>query len=213
MFTPGYMIPLMSHLCQSLRLRPPLPPTLWWTGILAALLSLVPQPGASCQSALTSPDSVAAEFQGALRAVAWRAAAARLHTEALADFHYRLSLLVEGDTTGASVERLYPERGLEAYREASQEEAFLRILEVLTEDALGLIHALVVRDVEIIGSVPEGPEVAHVVYRSTAILSGARPELRIMTMKREGDVWRVLTSQELDILVEAFRGVALGGGG
>jgi hypothetical protein len=69
----------------------------------------------------------------------------------------------------------------------------------------------VVRDVDVIGSVSEGSELAHVVYRSTADLSGARPELRVMTMKLDEGVWRVLTSQELDILVEAFRGVALGG--
>lgn len=180
--------------------------------LLAVTLALALRGLLSGQTPALSPDSAATEFQAALRAVAWRAAASRLHPEGLADFHFRLTLLVEGDTTGATIRRLHPEGGLEAYRAASPEAAFLRIMNVLTEDALGLIHALVVRDVEVIGSVPEGPDLAHVVYRSTANLSGAVPELRVMTMKLDGNAWRVLTSQELDILVEAFRGVALGGG-
>jgi hypothetical protein len=156
-----------------------------------------PQPGA---------DSLATEFQAALRGVGWRAAAARLHPEALAEFHHRITLLVEMDTTRGPIEKLYPEGGLPLYHQKSREEIFLRVMEVLTETAPGLIHALVVRDVEVVGHVPEG-DLAHVVYRSTADLSGAEPELRLMTLKRNGDLWRVLRSQEVEVLVEAFRGI------
>ncbi len=179
----------------------------------AAILTLLPSllalpAGARGQASPPGPDSVATEFQSALRAVAWRAAVQRLHPEALEDFHYRMTLLVEMDTTRAPLEKLYPGGGLETYHQKSAEEVFLRVMEVLSEDAPGLVHALVVREVEVIGHVPEAPELAHVVYRSTADLSGAVPELRLMTMKRDGDRWRVLSSQELDILVEAFRGIS-----
>jgi hypothetical protein len=164
--------------------------------------------GASAQSSALGPDSVAAEFQAALRGVGWRAAVSRLHPEALADFHYRMTLLVEMDTTRAPLEKLYPSGGLDTYHATSPEGVFLRVMEVLSEEAPGLVHALVVREVEVIGHVQEGPNLAHVVYRSTADLSGAEPELRLMTMKKDGDRWRVLDSQELDILVEAFRGIS-----
>jgi len=177
--------------------------------VLTLFLSLLAIPvGAGGQTSPPGPDSIATEFQSALRAVAWRAAVARLHPDALEDFHYRMSLLVEMDTTRAPLEKLYPRGGLEIYRRKSAEEVFLRVMEVLSEDAPGLVHALVVREVEVIGHVPEAPDLAHVVYRSTADLSGAVPELRLMTMKRDGDRWRVLSSQELDILVEAFRGIS-----
>jgi hypothetical protein len=151
---------------------------------------------------------VATEFQSALRAVAWRAALTRLHPEALEEFHFRISLLVESDTTRAPAQKLYPDGGLNTFRNTSPEAVFLRVFQVLSEDALGLVHALVVRDVEVIGHVPEGPDLAHVVYRSTADLSGAEPELRLMTMKRDGERWRVRATQELDILFEAFRGIS-----
>jgi hypothetical protein len=151
---------------------------------------------------------VATEFQAALRGVGWRAAAARLHPEALETFHHLMTLLVEMDTTRGPIDKLYPQGGLPEFHSRSREEVFLRVMEVLTHDAQGLVHALVVRDVEVVGHVPEGPELAHVVYRSTAHLSGAEPELRLMTMKRDGERWKVLSTQEVDILVEAFRGIS-----
>jgi len=158
--------------------------------------------------AVLSPDSVAHEFQNALRALAWRAALQRLHPEALEAFHGRISIMVETDTTGGPVDNLYPQGGRELFRSRSPGEIFLRVLQVIQDEAPGLIHALVVRDVDMVGSVLEPPDLAHVVYRSLADLSGARPELRLMTMKRQGNVWRVLDSQELDVLVEAFRGIS-----
>jgi hypothetical protein len=163
-----------------------------------SLRGQVPHPG---------PDSVAAEFQASLLGVGWRAAASRLHPEALEEFHYLMTLMVEMDTTGGPIDKLYPQGGLPEFYARSHEEVFLRVMEVLTLDAEGLVHALVVRDVEILGHVSEGAELAHVVYRSTARLSGADPELRILTMKRSGDRWRVRGSQEVDVLVEAFRGI------
>ncbi len=169
---------------------------------------LAPGAEGAAQRRLAGPDSVAEEFQSALRAVFWRGALSRLHPEALEAFHLRISILVESDTTRIPARTLYPDGGLAAFRATSREAVFLRVFEVLSQDAPGLVHALVVRDVEVIGHVPEGPDLAHVVYRSTADLSGAEPELRMMTMKRDGQRWGVKESQELDILFEAFRGIS-----
>lgn len=173
-----------------------------------ALLALLQASDAQGQSPFPGPDSVATEFQAALRGVGWRAASSRLHPEALDTFHHLMTLLVEMDTTGGPIDKLYPEGGLPEFHSKAPEEVFLRVMDVLTFDAQGLVHALVVRDVDVVGHVPEGPDLAHVVYRSTADLSGAKPELRLMTMKLDGERWRVLSSQEVDILVEAFRGIS-----
>ena len=204
----GYILPHMTTFFQPLM---PLPMIRRKgqkiLGLLLALLSTPFPPGIEGQALPPGPDSVAAEFQSALRGVGWQAAVSRLHPEALDNFHHLMTLLVEMDTTRAPIERLFPQGGLDAFHAISQEEVFLRVMEVLTEDAPGLVHALVVREVEVVGHVPEGTEMAHVVYRSTANLSGAKPELRLMTMKRDGERWKVLSSQELDILVEAFRGI------
>lgn len=185
----------------------------WWAswGKILLLLLCAPfwtPPELKGQDTAPGPDSVAAEFQASLLGVGWRAASSRMHPEGLEEFHHRMTLLVEMDTTGGPINKLYPQSGLPEYQTKTHEEIFLRVMEVLTRDAQGLVHALVVRDVEVLGSVPEGPELAHVVYRSTARLSGADPQLRIMTMKRAGTRWRVLWSQEVDVLVEAFRGIS-----
>ncbi|MGM0668332.1 MAG: hypothetical protein ACQET1_01360 [Gemmatimonadota bacterium] len=174
--------------------------------LLALLLPFLPRGLQSQDRPPVGADSLAGEFQAALRGMAWKAAVRRLHPDALESFHYRITLLVEMDTTRGPIEKLYPQGGLPAYHQQSPEEVFLRVLEVITEDAPGLIHALVVRDVEVVGHVPED-DLAHVVYRSTAHLSGAEPELRLMTLKRDADAWRVFRSQEVEILIEAFKGL------
>mgnify|MGYP006278323025 CR=1 FL=1 len=210
---PGYIVPLMRAFFQFL-LSPNRPgPGIQAGGVLLpAILLLVPGKEARCQGnrdlapVSLGPDSLAAEFQAALRGMGWRAAAARLHPEALGSFHHRITLLAEMDTTGGPMDKLYPQGGLSVYHQKSREEIFLRVMEILMEDAPGLIHALVVREVEVVGHVPEG-DLAHVVYRSTADLSGAQPELRLMTLKRHGQAWRVLRAQEVEVLVEAFRGI------
>ncbi len=197
----------MRAICQFLRHLPFQEASGGSPALLAGLLVLTSWgPLWGQEGPYPGPDSLATEFQAALRGMGWRAAAVRLHPEALENFHYLITLQVEMDTTGGPIEKLYPQGGLPLYYQKSPEEVFLRVMEVLSRDAPGLIHGLVMRDVDVVGSVPEG-ELAHVVYRSTADLSGAQPELRVMTLKRDGERWGVLRSQEVDVLVEAFRGI------
>lgn len=169
-----------------------------------ALPSLGPREAAAQE---IDSDSLATEFQTAIRAMAWAPAAARMHPEGLDHFKYLITVLIEAEGAGSRVlDLLFPGMTVTAYHAHPPERVFQRVLGFLTERARGLMHALVVREVEVLGSVFEGPELAHVVYRSEAQLSGAVPELRVMTLKRDGGAWRVLTSQELDVVIEAFKG-------
>lgn len=160
--------------------------------------------------AAPSPDSIADSFQSALRAMAWRAAAQRLHPEGLARFRDRVDMLVETNPS-ALLEGALGGLSAEEYRVLSPEEVFVRSMQALSEQMRGLLHALVVRDVEVIGAVLESEDIAHVVYRSQARLSGAVPETRVMTLKRSPQGWRVLDSPELDVIREALRGFNRGG--
>jgi hypothetical protein len=157
------------------------------------------------------PDSVADSFQRALRTMAWRAAAQRLHPEGLARFRERVDMLVEVNPS-ALLDDALGGLSAEEYRALSRQEVFVRSMEAMSEQMRGLLHALVVRDVEVIGTVLESQDIAHVVYRSQARLSGAVPETRVMTLKRSPQGWRVLDSPELDVIREALRGFNRGGG-
>ncbi len=159
------------------------------------------------QAPTPSPDSVAAEFQTALRAMAWRAAAVRMHSEALDRFRGVIDMAVELDDSGATLEELFGDTSEEQYWAASPAEVFVVSMRFMAKDMPGLVHALVVREVEILGTATEPPHLAHVVYRSEARLSGAVPEVRVMTLKRAEAGWRVLETPELDVIREALRGI------
>ncbi len=162
---------------------------------------------ASAQSAGSlTPDSVATEFQAALRGMGWQAAALRIHPEGLRRFHDLIDMLVEVDESGATLEAFFGDMSAARYRALSSGEVFARVLASMRDHMGGLLHALVVRHVEIIGAVSEPPELAHVVYRSEAQLSGAVPELRVMTLKKADGRWLVLETPELEVIREALRG-------
>lgn len=162
-------------------------------------------PGLSQPPSDATPDSVATEFQSALRAMAWRAAAQRMHPEGLGRFRERVDMLVDVNPE-TLLTQVFAGMSGEDYRALSEEEVFVRTMHATMSQMRGLLHAVVVRDVDVIGAVLETSDVAHVVYRSQAHLSGATPEMRVMTLKRAPQGWRVVDSPELDVIREALRG-------
>lgn len=172
-----------------------------------AVAALVLGPGRlGAQGPDLPPDSVAAEFQAALRGMGWRAAAYRMHPEALRRVRDLVTTLVEVDETGATREFFFGDARTADLRALDPQDHFTRVMGVILDELGGLLHAIVVREVSIIGSVRERADLAHVVYRSQAELSGADPQIRVMTLKRSPDGWRVLESQELEVIREALRG-------
>ncbi|KPK80399.1 MAG: hypothetical protein AMS25_09155 [Gemmatimonas sp. SM23_52] len=176
---------------------------------LSLLALLYAATSASAQRVALPPDSVAAEFQTAIRVSAWRAAARRMHPEALRRIHRRIEQFIEVDTTGQTLEAIFGSISEAEFWALSSSEVFVRVMEAISRDIPGLLHFLVIQEIEMLGTVEEPPELAHVVYRSTLRLSGAEPEIRVMTLKRSDEGWRVLASQELDVIREAARGFLL----
>ena len=129
-----------------------------------------------------------------------------MHPEALKRIRDLVSALIDVDETGATREYFFGDASQADYRRQNARDFFTRVMDATLGELGGLLHAIVVRDVTIVGSVSDGPDLAHVVYRSHAQLSGAEPEIRVMTMKRVPDGWRVLESQELEVIREALRG-------
>ncbi|MGD2215705.1 MAG: hypothetical protein PVJ64_03070 [Gemmatimonadales bacterium] len=153
-----------------------------------------------------APDSVAAEFQTAIRVAAWGAAARRMHPEALQRIHQRIDILVEADTSGKVIAAIFNDMSETEYRELASADVFVAVMEAMNRHIRGVLYFIVIEDIEILGTVEEPPELAHVVYRSSAQLSGAVPEVRVMTLKRTADGWRVFKSPELETIREAARG-------
>ncbi|MEX2471054.1 MAG: hypothetical protein WEA34_02675 [Gemmatimonadota bacterium] len=164
-----------------------------------------PASAQTLQELTASPDSAAALFIRSIRSTRWSTAAQFMDPEPLGLFHDVVTMITEPDASGDLLEYL-TDTDTTAYRALDAPEVFDRALTTLTGDMPGLSYSLQDRDDEFLGHVMEGADSAHVVYRTQSRLSGALPEVKVMQMRRRPAGWRVLWSDELDVLETALRG-------
>ena len=173
--------------------------------VLAGLAPL--QAGAQTIEDLTaSPEQTAELYLRSVRAIRWSALAQFLHDDAVARFRLIVTQISDPDSSGEIRSYLVQTDSL-GLLELASDEVFARSIGVVIDDMPGLMHALYDRDDDVIGAVTESPDAAHVVYRTTARISGAVPEVKVMQLGRTDAGWRVSWSDELEVLQEALRGV------
>lgn len=178
--------------------------------LAAALVAAGPPAPAAAQSLAeltATPEQAAELFLRSVRAIRWGAAAQFMDAEPLDRFHATVTMLSDADATGELRAWLV---GVDSTALASLDAAtaFERSIGTLIDDMPGLMHALYDRDDEVLGHVDDGPDGAHVVYRTTARISGAVPEVKVMQLRRRDSGWRVVWSDELEVLDAALRGVS-----
>ncbi len=178
----------------------------WLLGVV-----LLPAPPAAAQrieEVTATPEEAATLFLRSLRAIRWSAAAQFMHPEALERVQQVVDMMVEADSTGEMERYLLGAAG--GAGGLTPAEVFARAVGAMIDDMPGLMHAIFDRDDEVLGHVPEGADVAYVVYRTTARISGAVPEIKVMELRRTPRGWRVYWSAELEVLDTALRGVGRG---
>lgn len=154
-----------------------------------------------------TPEETVDLFLRSVRATRWSAAAQFVHPRTLDRFHRVVTMISEADTTG-DVRDFLTGTDSSGYAALDPREVFVRSLDVMIADMPGLRHAVFDRNDEILGHVAEGADTAHVVYRTTARISGGVPEMKVMQLARTPDGWRVVWSDELEVLDAALRGIA-----
>lgn len=173
-------------------------------------LALAVSPPAVCAQSLAeltaTPDAAATLFLRSVRAIRWSAAAQFLHPRTLDRFHDLTTMLADVDSTGA-VRRYLAGTDGDGYATLTSAEVFARSVGATIDDMPGLMHAVFDRDDDVLGHVLESPDSAHAVYRSTPRISGGVSEVKVMQLARTPDGWRVLWSDELEVLDAAVRGV------
>jgi len=185
--------------------------------VLLLVVLLLWGPGASTPTAsldaqtlpelTTTPEDAAELYLRSLRAIRWSAATQFLHPRTLARFRRVVDAIAEADTTGR-VRRTLTDTDAADYARLDDAEVFARSIGTMIDSMPGLMNAIYDRDDEVLGHVPEAPDSAHVVYRTTARISGAESEVYVMQLTRTEDGWRVQWSDELQVLDTALRGFA-----
>ena len=135
--------------------------------ILAATSLLVVSPSRGiAQPTPATPEEVAQRFFDGLSRLRWRAVSAQLHTGALDEFHLISRQLVESLRGDSILIQLY-DATREEWEGWSGREVFERSMSGLTRYARGLMESQVMTDFRVLGTVPEGDTIRHVVYRET----------------------------------------------
>ena len=156
-----------------------------------------------------TPESAVDLFLRSVRSIRWSAAAQFIAPATLDRFRATVTMIADADTTGGLRGFLTgtDSVGLSRLDAAT---VFDRSIGAVIDDMPGLMHAIFDRDDEVLGHVPELADRAHVVYRTTARISGAVSEVKVMQLERGPGGWRVLWSDELEVLDAALRGIARG---
>ena len=178
------------------------------TLLLAAAL-VQPAAAQTLPELTATPEQAAVLFLRSVRAIRWSSAAQFTHPSTLGRFHDLVSMISQVDSTG-DVRTYLTQTDETAYQALTPAEVFDRAVGTTIDDMPGLMHALFDRDDDVLGHVLEAADSAHVVYRTMARISGAVPEVKVMQMGRTDGGWRVLWSDELEVLEAALRGVPRG---
>ena len=178
----------------------------------ACLLASASTPPTSVQAQTlleltATPDSAAVLFIRSIRSLRWGAAAQFVDEETLDVFRNAVTMITEVEESGDLL-RYLTNVDAASYPTLGASDVFARALTTLTNDMPGLANSLADRDDEFLGHVAAGSNAAHVVYRTQMRLSGSVPEVNDMQLRRGPQGWRVLWSDELDVLETALRGAA-----
>lgn len=172
-----------------------------------AALTVAPLCPAAAQG---TPEEAAQQFFDGLSRLRWTQVSAQMHTEALAEFHLISRQLVESLRGDSILIQLY-DASLEVWESWSSREVFERSMAGLTRYARGLMESQVMTDFRVLGTVPEGDTIRHVVYRETTDHMGTVIQAApTTTLVLEDGVWRVRENAELVVLRVALRGIPIG---
>ena len=165
----------------------------------------------AAQAAPKSPEVVAQEFLDGFRSSAWRATAQRLDAEALERFRGVVTMMTRIPEGARFREVVLGGADSAAYEAMDDERVFAETAAGVFARMPGLLHALAVKDVEVVGAIRGASgDTAWAVYRSLAALSGAETETRVMTLVRRDGRWGVSRAPEMEVLLTALRGLPLG---
>lgn len=161
-------------------------------------------------AAQPTPEETAQRFFDGLSRLRWAQVSAQMHTEALDEFHLISRQLVESLRGDSILIQLY-DASREDWESWSSREVFERSMAGLTRFARGLMESQVMTDFRVLGTVPEGDTIRHIVYRETTDHMGTVIEAAPTAMLvLEDGVWRVRENAELVVLRVALRGIPIG---
>jgi hypothetical protein len=177
------------------------------TSTIATVLVLACATLASAQS--EAPDAVARRAAEATARADWKAFAELMHPAALADFRRMFREIVAIDGAAELRKSFFGIDTLAEYDALTDAGTFEALMKGLATNVPGMAEALGSLSMEVVGVLPEGEELAHVVYRTGASIENLTiSKTAVMTLRRHDGQWRMLLNGAIEGLAERLAMVA-----
>ncbi len=168
--------------------------------LLATVITL---PALAAEGVDESPTAVAGRLSSTLKKGDWEAYSRLMHPDALSRLKNMFAPLAELPDAEEVFPSLFGVKGAEEFRKLTDREVFVRLMSNLEESVPGFGEAVRNLEMTVIGQVPEGKELMHVVFRSnTAVDKLTVSSTDVMTLRRTPEGWRALLTANIEGLAE-----------
>ncbi len=159
-----------------------------------------------------TPEGVAERYLAHMYAGEWEEAAKLLDREALARFAAFANSILAQDPSGVLASALFGGQwAAEGGGDLAPEELFAKFLSRGYMAASSAVGPLVIDGLEVLGSVREGDDLAHVVVRSWTVVDGVRAStVEAISLRRGAGGWGVLLSSDVEAMMQIYRSMISG---
>jgi hypothetical protein len=142
-----------------------------------------------------TPEAFVERYLDALRASEWMTVSGMMHSDVREEMHRIFQPLLTSERGDDLREELLGVRSASAASRLTAQEVLARFLQYVTLQAGNVFETA---EIEILGNVAEGEDLAHVVYRMHMTI-GDQPITRIdvMSLRRDAGEWRGLMRQDV----------------
>ncbi len=152
-----------------------------------------------------TPEAVAKSYMDASVAGDWAKAASYMHPDALASLKRVFGEMMKMDKTNEAGKQLFGLKSNSEFGSLSDSEVFIRVFTGLTTAIPQMKEAVSMSHSTIIGSVAEGAEISHIVYRmETQMFGGKFSKLAVISLKKMDTTWRALLTGDLEGMITAI---------
>lgn len=173
------------------------------TFIFLLLATFTSLPVLAAESVEETPKAVAERLSATLKKGDWEAYAQLMHPDALTRFRQMFAPLAEMPEAREVLSTFFNVEVPEEFRKLTDRQVFVRLMANLEENVPGFGEAMRNLEMTVIGQVPEGKELMHVVYRSdTAVDKLTVTSTDVLTLRRTPQGWRALLTASIEGLAE-----------
>lgn len=174
---------------------------------IAALLVFACATLASAQ--VEAPEAVAKRAAEATARADWKAFAELMHPAALTDFRRMFREIVALDGSEELRKSFFGVETVAEFDALTDSGTFEALMKGLAANVPGVAEALGSMSMEVVGVLPEGEELAHVVYRTGASIENlTMSKTAVMTLRRHEGQWRMLLNGAIEGLAQRLAMVA-----